>query len=142
MDFSGQKRPTLSSLLSLLSLLFIIIKNNYYILKYGIYACQNRPTQLSLILLLFIIIKIILIFSLTSLIIPSNYMFGITEWFRLQIMNLFTELPFIRMNEKEADYIGLILAKQSGFDINKGKTMWNKMTQVQGVDLQFVVIYM
>ena len=76
-----------------------------------------------------------LVFMLVSLIIPSNYMFGITEWFRLQIMRLFTELPFSRNNEKEADYIGLVLAKQCGFDISKGKTMWKKMKEELGDEL-------
>lgn len=76
-----------------------------------------------------------LIFMLLSLFIPSNYMFGIQEWFRLQIMNLFTELPFSRNNEIEADYIGLILAKQCGYDISYGPSMWNKMKEVQGDNL-------
>eukprot|EP01083_Nonionella_stella_P031334 85806_1 len=76
-----------------------------------------------------------LAFMLLSLFIPSNYMFGLQEWFRLQIMHLFTELPFSRMNEIEADYIGLILAKQAGFDIEIGKTMWNKMSDEIGDEL-------
>ena len=76
-----------------------------------------------------------LLFALLSLFVPSNYMFGVQEWFRAQFMNLITDLPFSRRNEMEADYIGLILAKQCGYDIEKGKTMWEKMRDEDGDNL-------
>merc|ERR1712154_168184 len=73
-----------------------------------------------------------LLFTMLSMFTADNGVFYFQEWFRLQFLNLFTELPFSRQNEHEADYIGLILAKQCGFDISKGTTMWEKMAESEG----------
>jgi len=73
-----------------------------------------------------------LLFALLQFIAPDNGIFYMQEWFRLQFMNLFTELPFSRLNEHEADYIGILLAQQCGFDISKGATMWQRMAESEG----------
>ena len=67
-----------------------------------------------------------------SVIFPSDYMFGITEWFRFQGLDHFIDLPYSRMNETEADYIGAIIADRCGFDINKSVQLWNDMEQQSG----------
>ena len=73
-----------------------------------------------------------LLFTLLQFVAPDNGVFFFQEWFRFQFLSLFTELPFSRQNEHEADYIGLILANQCGYDISKGATMWQKMAESEG----------
>jgi predicted Zn-dependent protease len=41
-------------------------------------------------------------------------------------------LPFSRAHESEADYIGLLLAAQAGYDPREAPRLWERMEQLSG----------
>ncbi len=41
-------------------------------------------------------------------------------------------LPFSRKHESEADYIGILLAADAGYDPRESVALWERMEQVSG----------
>jgi len=60
-------------------------------------------------------------------IIPNDGIALITDWFINKVVEIFTELPFSRAMEMEADEVGLLLAAKACFDVREAPAVWQVM---------------
>ena len=95
--------------------------------------CKHSSEQLSKSGVFVWLDSIILL--LLSVLFPYHLTLGLQEFFRLQVMDVFTELPISRKCESEADYVGLVLATRAGYDPTVGVKMWEDMRKEHGNNL-------
>jgi len=60
-------------------------------------------------------------------IIPNDGIALFTDWFINKVVEIFTELPFSRAMEMEADEVGLLMAAKACFDVREAPAVWQVM---------------
>ena len=57
-------------------------------------------------------------------IVPNDGIALITDWFINKVVEIFSELPFDRAMEMEADEVGLMMAAKACFDVREAPAVW------------------
>jgi len=60
-------------------------------------------------------------------IVPNDGIALITDWFINKVVEIFSELPFDRAMEMEADEVGLMMAAKACFDVREAPAVWQVM---------------
>ncbi|KAL4236373.1 metalloendopeptidase [Mactra antiquata] len=76
---------------------------------------------------------VILFMAAVWLIIPSDGIAIITQWFYKKVMNLTIHMPYSRVLEKEADEVGLHLLAKACYDVREGSVLWSRMSIMDDV---------
>ncbi|XP_023239368.1 metalloendopeptidase OMA1, mitochondrial-like [Centruroides sculpturatus] len=76
----------------------------------------------------FVDIALITVLAAIWMIIPSDGIALITQWFFNKVVDIIIHLPYNRKLEIEADEVGLILAAKACFDVRESSAFWSKMS--------------
>ena len=76
-------------------------------------------------------------------IVPNDGIAIITDWFINKVVKIFSELPFDRAQEMEADEVGLMMAAKACFNVREAPAVWQVMELISDnpeddMDLEFL----
>ena len=57
---------------------------------------------------------------------PNDGIAFVTQWFLSKVSKLVFELPYNRLQEQEADEVGLTLAANACYDVREASVFWGK----------------
>ncbi|XP_053653334.1 metalloendopeptidase OMA1, mitochondrial isoform X3 [Cherax quadricarinatus] len=60
--------------------------------------------------------------------IPSDGLAVVTHWFLNQVIQVLLQLPYSRILENEADFVGLQVAAKACYDVREASAFWGKMS--------------
>lgn len=76
---------------------------------------------------------VIAVMAALWLLMPSDGIAVITQWFYNKCIDLTIHKPYSRLLESEADRVGLMLASRACFDIREGSVFWSRMAIVEDI---------
>uniref|UniRef100_T1JGZ0 Uncharacterized protein n=1 Tax=Strigamia maritima TaxID=126957 RepID=T1JGZ0_STRMM len=73
---------------------------------------------------------------------PTDISSIVVHWITARMKKLIFELPYSRMLESEADYVGLFMAAKSCFDVRECSAFWSKMEALRKLKLELSVEFL
>lgn len=76
---------------------------------------------------------VIIIMAALWLLMPTDGLAIITQWFNNKIVKLLLELPYSRKLETEADEVGLELIARACFDVRESSSLWKRLAFLEEI---------